>query len=165
MSTPKGFVFKLQPKLDQWAEQEDVAERLLVLALQEQREREGNLRVAREKMANGVQRLRSARDNSPDDPGFNVIEAGRYVSTMEVVVVGLRSTVQAKEQELEEANRLLALRRKELGEIQQAIESLERLRDKQIEEYLQEADRTEELARDEAAIQAWTRQQQVRPEE
>ncbi|MFZ4574556.1 MAG: hypothetical protein ACOYN0_09175 [Phycisphaerales bacterium] len=164
LKIPKGFVFKLQPKLDQWAEQQEQAEQLLAFAIAARRECDRTLREAERKKQEGVQQLRAARENRGDEGAFSVLDSGRFVSAMEQVLLGLQASVRSAEAALEDSNKLLALRRKELADIRQAIESLERLRDKQIEEFLREAERLEELAREEAAIQAWTRQQPERGE-
>lgn len=159
------FKFTLSAALDKYRDDKARSERALEYA---QAEHDRQLQLQREMQAEAdrlKQRAEEVHDNlcggGSGWTGIDLHGEGRYLEALKIKHKQQLEKVEQQKQEVHAAKQKVNLQEKVVQEDTAKVEALERLEQKQYEQWRRQRQKKEDLQREEDAIQIWNRQQRV----
>ncbi|MCC6427105.1 MAG: flagellar FliJ family protein [Phycisphaerales bacterium] len=161
MSTGR-FEFSLQPKLDQLASEKSKRESALRLAVGVRDEAQQALDRLNARRARLVEELNAeeksgTEQGAPARPAYELLDQGKAFDACSAGIEAVDGQLRSQELILARAQDVVGQRERDLIAVMTELQALEKLRDRQRQEWELQADRARQGEVDDAGIAAWNR--------
>jgi DNA repair exonuclease SbcCD ATPase subunit len=159
-----GFQFSLQPRLDQLKDEKTACQAALLKAREAQSGEIAAMERLESRRAELTQLLHAptdntseARDENRPGPAYELIDQGRTFDTFAAEIEAVDDQIKRQREKITLAGELVKEREQDLAKVVTDVQALERLLERQKDDWQREVDKARQSDVDDAAIAAWVR--------